>query len=521
MGGGHSKHHFHAAQGTEEEESTSVAINSNNKRAKIFTILRSSFRLSKRTDIAENESSYCKVASSGGHEVCIDIVSKALHCYICDDYIISDASWLQKLRGELIEIENHRDAMDISSREPSTDEDDDFLDAEFLGMINHPLVDSKPAAIAEEGKKEVASRIKHPVPLSSIGSGITGLDNLGNTCYMNSVLQMLSHCSGFRSFFRDFLRAAAPLRLAGEGKYTLARQSTSLLINSVVENDSPEQLDLSNATHALLRVLWSGRWRSISPRYFVNAVWKHSALFAARKQQDANEFLNFYLGRLDDELKPSKATNGSVMMDLFGIEQYQEVKCDKCGTLTKKTEPLLGLVLSLPDEEEKSNGSCHIQLFDCFKSLQSTGLFVGENQFFCDQCNAKEDAKWKVVLQRRPQSLLISLRRTLWNKAKGVHKDSRRVEFPIELDASDLLAVGNEKGDDEFDGCLFTLKALVSHSGKDPFVGHYIAYARSSTGWYLFNDSSVTSVTESNVLDAEAYILLYERRTISGMQVLV
>jgi len=85
------------------------------------------------------------------------------------------------------------------------------------------------------------------------------------------------------------------------------------------EDQCPDQLALTEATHALLRVLWSGRWRSISPRYFVNAVWKHSALFAARKQQDANEFLNFYLGRVDDELKPRTATT-SVMVSIEDTE---------------------------------------------------------------------------------------------------------------------------------------------------------------------------------------------------------
>ena len=183
-------------------------------------------------------------------------------------------------------------------------------------------------------------------------------------------------------------------------------------------------------------------------------------------------------------------------MDLFGIEQYQEVQCDECKTVTKKTEPLLGLVLSLPDEEIR-NSNNHIQLFDCFQSLRSTGLFVGDDQFFCDTCNAKKDAVWRVVLQGRPQSLLISLRRTLWDKVKGLHKDSRRVEFPVELDASDYLDVGNEKGVD--DG-RYTLSAVVSHSGSSPFVGHYIAYARNVSGWFLFNDSRVTAVTESNIL---------------------
>jgi len=119
-------------------------------------------------------------------------------------------------------------------------------------------------------------------------------------------------------------------------------------------------------------------------------------------------------------------------------------------------------------------------------------LFVGANSSYCDVCNAKKDAKWKVVLQRHPQSLLISLRRTLWDKVKGLHKDSRRVEFPIELDASDLLDVGNKKSfDEDFDSCHYTLSAVVSHIGSSPFLGHYIAYARNPTGWFLFNDSSV------------------------------
>ena len=301
-----------------------------------------------------------------------------------------------------------------------------------------------------------------------------------------------------------------------------SRQTTTRLKDALHKDSTPDELALTEATHALLRVLWSGRWKSIQPRAFVNAVWKHSVLFAARKQQDANEFLNFYLGRVDDELKSPKATS-SVMMDLFGIDQYQEVQCDECKTISKRTEPLLGLVLSLPPDEVNIEAggkekSSDIELVDCFKSLQSTGRFVGENQFDCDVCHAKKDADWRVTLQRRPQSLLISFRRTMWNKTKGLHKDARRIIFRTELDASDLIGVGNEKTPDkDFVGCHYTLKSVVSHSGSSPLVGHYIAYARNDSKWFLFNDSSVTPATESSVLEAEAFILLYERRTIPSI----
>ena len=113
-----------------------------------------------------------------------------------------------------------------------------------------------------------------------------------------------------------------------------------------------------------------------------------------------------------------------LQMDLFGINQFQEVRCEVCQTVSRRTEPLLGVVLSLPEKEPRQKID-EIQLMDCFKSLQSTGRFVGNNQFDCDICREKTDAEWRVTLQRRPQSLLISLRRTLWDKVKGLHKDSR------------------------------------------------------------------------------------------------
>merc|ERR1712008_611692 len=105
------------------------------------------------------------------------------------------------------------------------------------------------------------------------------------------------------------------------------------------------------------------------------------------------------------------------------------------------------------------------------------------------------------TLQRRPQSLLISLRRTLWDRERGLHKDRRIVKFPTEIDASDLLERGKEKSPDEdFEGCHYKLVGVVSHSGLSPFVGHYICYARNDDKWFLFNDSSVTTSTEKNVL---------------------
>lgn len=541
LGGGHSKHHFQTMAAAQQQRRGTNTGNAKTKEGS-----------SSSASAGGNVSGSDSAAICGHHEVCIDVVSRAVHCYVCDDYVISDAPWLSMLRSDMIDMEEMEMEMSDDGENTAAADDTTADDAEIPDADSTTASSATSASISSSAMEMSTAPNQlppMPAPPSPVPvrrsprhgpltpPGCAGLRNLGNTCYMNSVLQALSHCTGFRSFFNDFLRAAAPLRL-GEStgpKVRLDRQTTAKhLLRLQDSEEEPDRLALTEAIHALLRVLWSGRWQVISPKAFVHAVWTHGGLFAARRQQDASEFLGFVLDRLDEELSPLNEDKdgdakkskwpGTVLTDLFGIEQRQEVTCDDCGTLTVRTEPLLGLYLSLPPAVGRRR---HVTLRECLEHETASTRLTGDNIFECDTCKGKRNATKTIQLGRRPQTLLFSFRRTLWNKSKGLHKDGRRVEFPLDFDAT-LLLNGHDGGEKD-ESCHYRLAAVVSHSGSSPQCGHYFAHCRvtawsnvasvadlnqsvSDGGkWYLFNDSIVTPAQEKDVLNAEAFILLYER----------
>lgn len=54
----------------------------------------------------------------------------------------------------------------------------------------------------------------------------------------------------------------------------------------------------------------------------------------------------------------------------------------------------------------------------------------------------------------------------------------------------------------------YTLSAVIVHKGGIE-SGHYVSYSREGEDWFLFDDSKVVLVSEAEVLNAEAYLLLY------------
>ena len=192
-------------------------------------------------------------------------------------------------------------------------------------------------------------------------AGIVGLNNLGNTCYMNTGLQCLSNCELLTTYFlKDYYKQ---------------------FINK--DNPMGSKGDIVEKYSQLIHHLWYGGSDCISPMKFKQAFGRMYNAFNDFRQQDSQEFISYLLDALHEDLnkvinKPYiQATdfspdlpeeeqfqitkniymcrNQSIITDLFYGFYKSTIYCpdEKCKNIRKGFEPYNMITLSLINEREQ------------------------------------------------------------------------------------------------------------------------------------------------------------------------
>jgi ubiquitin C-terminal hydrolase len=126
--------------------------------------------------------------------------------------------------------------------------------------------------------------------------------------------------------------------------------------------------------------------------------------------------------------------------------------------------------------------------------------------WFCSHCQRNRQLTKENHILSLPQVLIIHLKRFDMESPPPRTKIETFVKYPLELNMTKFLSTATSS--EEY---IYDLIGVSLHSGSFE-GGHYIAYAKTASGWFCFNDSSVDSIRETEVISKNAYVLFYLRR---------
>jgi ubiquitin carboxyl-terminal hydrolase 8 len=336
-------------------------------------------------------------------------------------------------------------------------------------------------------------------------NGLSGLGNLGNTCFINSCMQVISHTYELN----DFLDLETYKRRL-KNKY-----ESALLL----EWDE------------LRKLLWSKNC-VVSPNKFLKTVQKIAEkkdmdIFTGYSQNDLPEFLLFVIdcfhtglsreikmtisGEIENDtdkvavkcfemIKNMYSTDYSEIWNIFYAVSVSEIVSLETGKQFKITpEPYFMIDLPIPPENKSPN------LIDCFEHYIQGEVLDGENAWYNEETKQKENIRKKISFWSFPNILVIDFKR--FNERN--QKNQILIDFPLDnLDLSSYV-IGYKKK-----SYIYELYGVCNHGGS-VYGGHYTSYIKNANGkWYHFNDTSVQDVPLIQpIVSPKAYCLFYRKKT--------
>ncbi|KAF4078174.1 hypothetical protein AMELA_G00196310 [Ameiurus melas] len=339
-----------------------------------------------------------------------------------------------------------------------------------------------------------------------LGSGQVGLHNAGNTCFLNAIVQCLSHTQGLRD-------------------YCL----TKTYLQDMCSSQEPE---LMNEFTKVLEGLWctdEGK-RTVSPEWFYHVFKEAMPYFSGYSQQDAQEFLRFLLDCLHTEInrrpshhpaiftspEPSYTRfsiseeaaamwkrhvdkDDSIFVDLFSGQLRSSLHCSVCSHYSNTFDVFCDLSLSIPKTSDSRAG---ITLRECLDLFSHEEKLSKENSPMCEKCNRRTETTKSLTIQRFPKILVIHLKRFTASRY-SIRKSTVPVSFPLtDLDLGPF-------GPSDCGPVLYDLYAICNHTGTVN-MGHYTAVCKEERGWCCYNDSCVTQISEDQLQSSQAYLLFYK-----------
>ncbi|XP_012271867.1 ubiquitin carboxyl-terminal hydrolase 3 [Orussus abietinus] len=485
------------------------------------------------------------------HCVCMDCENLAVFCYSCDEYVVNDTTsgQIEKLRRSAFQKAEHKEAEEswtsssstsssssssssptlspqsgsaASQRRGTGDDPEALWKAEVVVRNLRPRTRKRSHSLDGSRNAENRPAAKRRNSKITKEKKVVGLRNLGNTCFMNVVLQSFNNIS----HFCEYLTQMPSL----EG---IAFDEPPTHRGRIVAPGRAKELSDALLAEELRKVLLGlslggSNGQAISPECLFLVIWKVVPRFRGYQQQDAHEFLTYMLDRLHTELLQLLPRLGheplglrgkqSIVTAVFGGTLLSVVHCMNCRTDSKTHEPFQDLSLDIPDRlqrraKEQEEVCCLTYSLSRFFKVEE---LADSELYFCDNCMGKQRSTKRFWIHRLPNVLCLHIKRFRWCNSYRSKVDTQ-VDFPMEsLDMSAFTVrgvTGSKLGTQN--SHLYDLAAVIVHHGSGAGTGHYTAFAVHDGQWFHFNDSSVRPASADSVAKCKPYILFYVRKEFS------
>uniref|UniRef100_A0A8C8DYR5 Ubiquitin carboxyl-terminal hydrolase n=1 Tax=Oryzias sinensis TaxID=183150 RepID=A0A8C8DYR5_9TELE len=297
-----------------------------------------------------------------------------------------------------------------------------------------------------------------------------GLQNMGNTCFLNSALQCLTY--------------TPPL-----ANHMLSREHSKTC-------QEPGFCMMCTMQNHIIQV-FANSGNVIKPIGVLNELKRIAKHFRYGSQEDAHEFLRYTVDAMQKSCLPGtkldRQTQATTFIhQVFGGYLRSRVKCLSCKAVSDTFDPFLDITLEI-----KMAPSVSKALEQFVKPEQ----LDGENAYKCTKCKKMVTASKRFTIHRSPNVLTLSLKRFANFTGGKITKD---VKYPESLDLRPFMS--QSQGEPQNYG----LYAVLVHSGFSCHAGHYFCYIKASNGqWYQMNDSSVSVSDIRSVLNQQAYFATF------------
>ncbi|UHA73454.1 hypothetical protein [Paenibacillus sp. 481] len=379
------------------------------------------------------------------------------------------------LSNEILEVTEtlKKAALPESTKESLDVQSDPRVRVTILGEKLHKM-ESELLNNREELKKLklFANTVPMVVSSSSVSAMPQGLLNVGNSCYIGSIMQMMASNSTFTNLFMESPSVSSTS--------VAANTSSDVIPPSVVMSAAVRELQLSGRA-IMQKLLTNGLVLEAEILAFRKALlrngWINGNVSRIASQQDAAELLLFLTDKLNfnDQVK---------VRTTYALNDGEEQVDSKEAAL----------VLNQIEEGMDLN-----QLVE----LNTSSMI----ERFRDESNVQSNRKFTSL----PNVLTIQLARFTYSRElQRVVKIDTTVPVPDRELTINPACIENGT-----EAVKYELNSFILHLGASPDSGHYVGYFRKNNQWYGFNDSlmRVVSPAEVDIVSRHAYLLSFTKRT--------